>query len=141
MKTTFIKSKVHEYKKRVPKWDQKIWPSKLLRWLASKFSSQYHWWIKHYGYENEGNDHQLRKFLIVKWILFVNTLKIGVEQYGEYAYRCQEVRLWYNNNKMWSKFANQIIHENYQITSSPRFLWKSTGLALQSNRLQDLNWI
>ena len=93
------------------------------------------------GRENEGNDHQLRKLLIVKWILLVNTLKIGVEQYGEYAYWCQEVRLGYNNNKIWSKFANQIIHENYQITSSPRFLWKSTGLTLQPSRLQDLNWI
>ena len=30
--------------------------------------------ITHQGYENKGNDHQLKKLLIVKQILFVSTI-------------------------------------------------------------------
>ena len=43
-------------------------------WLAPYFSFQYHSWIKHYGYENKGNDNQLKNLLIVKQILLDSTL-------------------------------------------------------------------
>ena len=42
--------------------------------LASNFSSQYQPWIKCLGYENKGNDHQLKKVLIVKQILLACTI-------------------------------------------------------------------
>ena len=38
-------------------------------WLASNFSSRYHPCITHQGHENKGNNHQLKKLLIVKHIL------------------------------------------------------------------------
>ena len=40
----------------------------------SSFSLQYHPWIKHLGHKNKGADHQLQKLLIMKLILYVNTL-------------------------------------------------------------------
>ena len=42
-------------------------------WPASNFSLQYHLWIKYYGHWNNGNDHQLKKLLIVKQILLIST--------------------------------------------------------------------
>ena len=47
-------------------------------WLfrASIFSQQHHPWIKLYNEKNKGNDHQLKKFLIVKQILLISTLEI-----------------------------------------------------------------
>ena len=36
--------------------------------------------------KNNGNDHQLKKLLIVKQILLVRAQEINREQYGEYAY-------------------------------------------------------
>ena len=44
-------------------------------WLASNFSSQYHPWIKCRGHKNKGNDHQFKKFLIVKQILLVSIIR------------------------------------------------------------------
>ena len=43
-------------------------------WLATNFSLQYHPWIKHEGHKNRGNDHQLKKLLIVEHILLVSIL-------------------------------------------------------------------
>ena len=43
-------------------------------WLASNFSLPYHTWIKHYGQENKGADHWLKKLLIVGQILHVSIL-------------------------------------------------------------------
>ena len=45
----------------------------LQEWLASNFSLQYRPWIKHEGHENKGNDHQLKKLLIVRQNLLVRT--------------------------------------------------------------------
>ena len=45
----------------------------LQEWLTSNFSLQYHPWIKHKGHKNKGNDHQLKKLLIVKQVHFVST--------------------------------------------------------------------
>ena len=45
-----------------------------LEWLASNFSVQYHSRFTHKGHENKGNDHQLKKLLTVKQILFVDTI-------------------------------------------------------------------
>ena len=36
--------------------------------------------------KNNGNDHQLKKLLIVKQILLAEPQEINREQYGEYAY-------------------------------------------------------
>ena len=36
---------------------------------------QHHPWIKLYDEKNKGNDHQLKKFLIVKQILLISTLE------------------------------------------------------------------
>ena len=47
---------------------------------------QYLFWIIHEGLKNEGNDHQLKKLLIVNQILLVSTLRMYDEQYGEYSY-------------------------------------------------------
>ena len=38
-------------------------------------SLQHHPWIKLYDEKNKGNDHQLKKFLIVKQILLISTLE------------------------------------------------------------------
>ena len=35
----------------------------------------HHPWIKLYDEKNKGNDHQLKKFLIVKQILLISTLE------------------------------------------------------------------
>ena len=43
-------------------------------WLACNFSLQYHPWITLEGHENKGNDHQLKKLLIVTQILNISTL-------------------------------------------------------------------
>ena len=42
--------------------------------LASNFFLQYHPWIKHSGHDDKPNDHQLKKLLTVRQILFVSTL-------------------------------------------------------------------
>ena len=44
-----------------------------LEWLASNFSLQYQHWIAHQCHENKGNDHQIKKLLIVRQILLVST--------------------------------------------------------------------
>ena len=36
---------------------------------------QYHPWIKHEGYENKGNDHQIKKLMIVIQTLLVSVLR------------------------------------------------------------------
>ena len=55
-------------------WDTLLFqPFNPLWWLASEFSLQYHSWIKHLGHENRGDDHQLKKVLIVKQILLFST--------------------------------------------------------------------
>ena len=51
-----------------------LWPFNPYEWLASYFSSQCLCWIRHYGHENKGNDHQLKRLLTVKQILLVNTI-------------------------------------------------------------------
>ena len=45
------------------------------KWLSSNFSLQYHPWITYLGHENQGNDYQLKKLLIVEQILLVSTLR------------------------------------------------------------------
>ena len=50
------------------------------------FFLKYHPWITHEGHKDKGNDHKLKKLLIVKQILLVSTLEMYREQYGEYAY-------------------------------------------------------
>ena len=50
-------------------------PLNPLEWLASNFSLQDYPWITQPGHENKGNDHQLKKLLIVKQILLVSTLR------------------------------------------------------------------
>ena len=50
-----------------------VWPERQSEWLASNFSLQYHPWIKRQGLENKGNDHQLKKLLIIELILLVST--------------------------------------------------------------------
>ena len=42
--------------------------------LAFILSLQYHPWIKHWGHENKGNDHQVKQLLIIKQILLVSSL-------------------------------------------------------------------
>ena len=42
--------------------------------LALNFSLQYHPWISHHGHKNKRNDHQIKKFLIIKQILPVSIL-------------------------------------------------------------------
>ena len=55
-------------------WDTLLFqPFNPLWWLASEFSLQYHSWIKHLGHENRGDDHQLKKVLIMKQILLFST--------------------------------------------------------------------
>ena len=34
-------------------------------WLVSNFYLQYHHWIKRWGHENKGNDHQLKRLFIL----------------------------------------------------------------------------
>ena len=43
--------------------------------LALNFSLQYHPWISHQGHKNKRNDHQIKKFLIIKQILPVSILR------------------------------------------------------------------
>ena len=43
--------------------------------MASNFSLHYQHWIIHQDHENKGNDHQIKKLLIVKQILPVSTLQ------------------------------------------------------------------
>ena len=45
------------------------------KWLASNFSQQSIPWIILGGHENKGIDHQIKKLLIVKQILFVSMLR------------------------------------------------------------------
>ena len=42
-------------------------------WLASNFSLQYLPLIKHLGHKNKENDHQLKRLLNVKQVLFIST--------------------------------------------------------------------
>ena len=44
-----------------------------LRLTASNFSFQFHSWIDHEGLKSKGNDHQLKKLLIVKEILLYSS--------------------------------------------------------------------
>ena len=44
-------------------------------YIASNSSLQHHLWIKLYDEKNKGNDHQLKKFLIVKQILLISTFE------------------------------------------------------------------
>ena len=46
-----------------------------LRVISTNFSLQYHPRITNLGYENKGNDHQLKKLLIVKEIHLVSPLR------------------------------------------------------------------
>ena len=49
--------------------------------------------MKHYGYENTGNDHPHKKLLIVQQILLVSPWEMYREQEEEYAYWwCTELR-------------------------------------------------
>ena len=56
--------------------------------LVSNFSIQNHPWITHYGHENKGNYHSLKKLLIVKYILLISNWRVHGEQYEEYTYWC-----------------------------------------------------
>ena len=70
----------------VVKWEKKrSLPSQLRQYLhfhhsnpkskkASNFSSQYHHWITRSDHENKGNNHQLKKLLILKQILLTSIL-------------------------------------------------------------------
>ena len=51
------------------------WLFNPLEWLASSFSLQKHHGIKHEGQEKTGNDHELKKLLILKQILLASTLQ------------------------------------------------------------------
>ena len=44
------------------------------QWLTSNFILQYHWWIKHKGYENKENDQYVKEPLIDKSIPLDNTI-------------------------------------------------------------------
>ena len=44
------------------------------QWLTSNFILQYHWWIKHKGYENKENDQYVKEPLIDKSISLDNTI-------------------------------------------------------------------
>ena len=46
----------------------------------------------HWGFRDKGNDHQLKKLLIVKQILLVSTIKMYREQCGGNAYWCYGVK-------------------------------------------------
>ena len=54
-----------------------------LEWPTSNFSSQPHPWITYEGHKNKRNDHQLKKLLIVKQILLVDTLRKSKENSTE----------------------------------------------------------
>ena len=45
------------------------------KWSAFHFSLQYHHWIKSLSNRNKGNDHQFKKFLTVKLILLVSSIR------------------------------------------------------------------
>ena len=61
-------------------------PFDLYEWLASHSFLQYHPGITpHEIHENKWNDHQLKKLLIVKQILLLNTVEKHGELYSEYA--------------------------------------------------------
>ena len=46
-----------------------------LQWFDFIFSLQYHPYIKHEGHKNQGNDHQVKKLLIITLILLFSTLE------------------------------------------------------------------
>ena len=63
-------------------------------WQAANFSLQYCPWIKHWGHENKTNEQQSKNLLIVTQILFVGTLEMCRQLYGEYAYWYWGVERW-----------------------------------------------
>ena len=68
-------------------------------WPAYYFSQQYHPCIKHLYYQSRGNDHQLRKFLVVKQFLLSSTLKRTVLRICILMFGCKRLQVMSNSSK------------------------------------------
>ena len=99
------------------------------------FSLQYHPGITHIGYENKRSDHQLRKFLIVKQILLVSTLKNVLRTVWRICILtlgCKGLRLW--------RLGSQS-HYNVFVIFPLLFTWQQLSKKHHKGRMLKVDWL
>ena len=81
-----------------------FWPSIKFKpnpceWPAYYFSLEYHPCIKHFYYQNRGNDRQLRKFLVVEQFLLSSTWERTVLRICILMFGCKRLQVMSNSSK------------------------------------------